>query len=383
MQLPEPDSDSIQHSQDLIEHLIHLIEENGGVISFQEYMQAVLYAPGLGYYSAGRTKFGASGDFVTSPEISELFGKTLAVQLSALFEQGSHRNILEFGAGSGELCRQILSQFDRPIEYLILEISADLRDRQQVHLSAELSAEQFESVHWLERLPKSFNGIVLANELLDAMPVALLEKQTEWCELGIGYKDGKLFWQNIDSQRIAIDTMLDIESNLGSFETGYRTEINLNYKPWFNSLYQSCDQAVVLLIDYGYEQSEYYHPNRSQGTLVCHFQHHAHADPFVYPGLQDITAFVDFDAVADAAEAAGFETLGLTSQHRFLLQNNLLDLAAADSADTDVATTLRISQAVKILTMPEEMGDKFKVVAFHKNKPVHIAAFDRFRNQDY
>jgi SAM-dependent MidA family methyltransferase len=379
MQLPEPDSDSIQHSQFLIEYLIQLIEESGGVISFQDYMQAVLYAPGLGYYSAGRTKFGAAGDFVTSPEISELFGQALAVQLNALFDQGCHRKILEFGAGSGELCRQILSQFDGPLEYFILEISADLRDRQQAHLSKELSSEQFESVHWLDRLPVGFNGIVLANELLDAMPVAILEKQTEWTELGVEYKNGQFFWISIDSQASTIDTIIDIESRLGSFEPGYRTEINLNYKPWFNGLFESCGQAVVLLIDYGYEQAEYYHANRSQGTLICHFQHHAHADPLVYPGLQDITAFVDFDAVADAAEAAGFETIGLTTQHHFLLANNLLDLAAADSANTDIATTLRISQAVKTLIMPEEMGDKFKVVAFHKNSPVRVPVFDQLR----
>ncbi|MFT5506545.1 MAG: SAM-dependent MidA family methyltransferase [Gammaproteobacteria bacterium] len=379
MQLPEPDSDSIQQSQVLIEHLTRIIEENGGVISFQQYMETVLYAPALGYYSAGRTKFGAAGDFVTSPEISDLFGKTLAVQLKSLFDQGCNTSILEFGAGSGELCRQILSQFDCPLEYFILEISADLRGRQQNYLARELSSDQFERVHWLDRLPEKFNGVVLANELLDAMPVALLEKQTEWTEVGVGYKDGKLYWRNIDIHGPAIDAMFEIESRLGSFESGYRTEFNLNYQPWFNSLYKSCNQAVILLIDYGYEQPEYYHPNRSQGTLICHFQHHAHADPLVYPGLQDITAFVDFDAVADAAEAAGFETLGLTSQHRFLLQNGLLDLAAIHSAEADITTTIRISQEIKTLTLPEEMGDKFKVVAFHKNSRIHMPAFDQLR----
>jgi len=270
------------------------------------------------------------------------------------------------------------------VSYRILDLSADLRQRQQQTLRERLCAELFRKIEWLDRLPTDFDGIVLANEVLDAMPVHILSKQGDWVELGVGYQAQRLAWLPLAAEAATLDTMRAIEAHrmergLGALPQDYSSELNLNYRPWMASLAQSCRSAVVLIIDYGYEQAQYYHADRRRGTLTCYYQHRAHADPFVYPGLQDITAFVDFDACADAAEASGFEISGLIEQGRFLLANGLLDEAQRRAAEGEPMAQLAISQQVAKLSLPEEMGEKFKVLALQKNLELEMPAMQRGR----
>ena len=360
----------------LVSAIIERIEQRGGVIGFDEYMQMALYQPGLGYYSASLPKFGAEGDFVTAPEISPLFGYCLARQAAALIDQGCVAEILEFGAGSGKLCAQVLEALPALSRYRILDLSADLRARQKQYLEQRLSAELFRKIEWLERLPQEFDGIVLANEVLDAMPVNVLCKQDDWQELGVTYRGRGFEWQAIE-QTAAVDAMRRIELRLGALPVDYRSELNLNYQPWLKALAESCRRAVVLIVNYGYEQAQYYDPARSSGTLTCHLRHRVHGDPFVYPGLQDITAFVDFDACADAAEAGGFDIVGLIGQGQFLLANGLLDEAQRRAEDSDPVVQLAISQQVATLSLPQEMGEKFKVLALQKGLELELPAMQR------
>lgn len=374
LELPAPDADAMALSLQLVEKIVARIEANNGVIAFDEYMQMVLYEPGLGYYSGAAIKLGALGDYVTAPELSPLFGQCLATQAEALFAQGCAAQILEFGAGSGRLCAQIIASLPAVERYLILDLSAELKQRQRQYLQDQLSAELFHKIEWLSSLPQDFDGIVLANEVLDAMPVHIVLKQGDWLERGIGF-DGQGFeWGSITPDTRVLAAIRGIEARLGKLPDNYCSELNLNYEPWLNALAHSCRRAVVLIIDYGYEQAEYYHPERSGGTLVCHYRHRVHADPLVYPGLQDITAFVDFDALADAAEANGFEPMGLVSQGSFLIANGLLEAAQQQSDDSDNATQAAISQQVKTLSLPQEMGEKFKVLALQKNLALEMPA---------
>ena len=376
--MPVPDDAAIEHSMQLVSAIIERIERRDGVIGFDEYMKMALYEPGLGYYSASLPKFGAAGDFVTAPEISPLFGYCLARQADALIAQGCATEILEFGAGSGKLCAQILESLPTVSHYRILDLSADLRQRQQQYLQERLSAELFHKIEWLEQLPRDFDGIVLANEVLDAMPVHMLSKQDDWQELGVTYRGQGFEWRAI-AQTEAVAVMRHIESRLGELPRDYHSEVNLNYRPWLKALAESCRRAVVLIIDYGYEQAQYYHPARLRGTLTCHLRHRVHGDPFVYPGLQDITAFVDFDACADAAEASGFRIAGLIGQGQFLLANGLLDEAQRRAGDSEPMAQLAISQQVGTLSLPHEMGEKFKVLALQKNLELDIPAMQRGR----
>ena len=377
LELPQPDDDAIEYSTRLVAAMVERIEQNGGLIGFDEFMHMALYEPGLGYYSGNAIKFGAFGDFVTAPEISPLFGNCLARQAEGLIAQGCAGRILEFGAGSGKLCGQILNSLPNLEQYLILDLSAELKQRQQYYLRNILHADQFDKIEWLSGLPENFDGIVVANEVLDAMPVHMLFKQREWLELGVGY-DGKRFdWRSFAPGEQVLAAIREIEARLGDLPQDYRCELNLNLKPWFSALVQSCRRAVVIIIDYGYEQSDYYHPARNRGTLDCYYQHHVHFDPLIFPGLQDITAFIDFDACADAAEASGFDILGLVTQRQFLLANGLLEDAQRQSENGDTHEQLALSQQVKTLTMPDEMGRIFKVLAMQKNLPLDMPAMQR------
>ena len=377
MELPPPGDAAIEHSQRLVSEIIERIQQRGGVIGFDEYMQMALYHPGLGYYSASLPKFGSDGDFVTAPEISSLFGYCLSHQAEALIAQGCADRILEFGAGSGKLCAQILQNLPALSCYFILEVSADLRQRQQQYLGEHLVAELFHKIEWLDRLPEGFDGIVLANEVLDAMPVQLLNKQDDWLQLGVAYRGEGFQWQTMEATPESADSMHRIETQYGALPRDYTSEVNLNYQPWFAALADSCQHAVVLIIDYGYEQAQYYDAGRRRGTLTCHYQHRVHDDPFVYPGLQDITAFVDFDACADAAEASGFSVSGLIDQGQFLLANNLLGEAQRRSENSESMAQLAISQQVGMLSLPQEMGERFKVLALQKNLDLEMPAMLR------
>jgi SAM-dependent MidA family methyltransferase len=377
LDLPLPDPTAVEHSSRLVQAIIGKIERQDGLIGFDEYMQMALYEPGLGYYSAATPKFGEQGDFVTAPEISPLFGFCLAQQADALFAQGCNSQILEFGAGSGKLCAQIMSSLPALEHYWILDLSAELKQRQQQYLRARLSADLFHKIEWLSGLPTDFDGIVLANEVLDAMPVHILHKQGDWQELGVAYDGQSFTWQSFVPGEPALEAICSIEARLGELPDNYRSELNLNYAPWLNALAQSCKRCVALIIDYGYEQEHYYHPARSRGSLTCHYRHRVHNDPLIYPGLQDITAFVDFDACADAAESAGFELTGLVPQGQFLLANGLLEEAQRRARDSDSVTQLAISQQVQTLSLPQEMGDKFKVLALQMNLALDMPAMRR------
>jgi SAM-dependent MidA family methyltransferase len=375
-QLPEPGADEIAHSKLLIDFLIAEIEQHAGVISFRDYMDRVLYAPGLGYYSAGLSKFGIDGDFITAPDISDLFGRTLARQCESIFKQDCERQILEFGAGNGRLCKQVLLALTEPCQYQILEISADLRSRQQDYLEASLPRVLFDCINWLEVLPTDFDGIVLGNEVLDAMPVNLVYKDQDWFEMGVGFDGQRFYWRRYADSSAAVSSIQLIESEQQILPSGYTTEVNLNYQPWLAGLWSSCNRTVVLMIDYGYLQAQYYHPERTAGTLVCHYHHRVHYEPLVYPGLQDITASVDFDALAEAAENCHFEICGLSAQAQFLLANGLLEEAGYAELDTASQAHLSLAQQVKTLTLPGEMGDRFKVIGLQKNMDIEIRAFN-------
>jgi SAM-dependent MidA family methyltransferase len=363
LELPLPGADAIAHSRRLIEAILERIENAGGAIGFDEYMQMTLYHPGLGYYAGALENFGPAGDFVTAPEISPLFGGCLARQADALIAGGSAPRLLEFGAGSGRLCARLLEELPGLESYQILDLGAGLKLRQREYLDAALPAELFHKIEWLEGLPADFDGIVLANEVLDAMPVKRVRKTTDWRELGVGFDGRRFNWRELDADERVESAMRAIEAIDGELPRNYTSEINLNLGAWFEALAAACKAAVVLIIDYGYERAEYYHPERRDGTLGCFYRHRVHADPFVYPGLQDITAFVDFDACADAAEAAGFEPLGLVTQARFLLANGLLEAAELQSRDADSRQRLALAQQVRTLSLPQEMGEKFKVLA--------------------
>jgi len=386
--LPTPDASALAHSTQLSTLIRQRIGQEGP-IDFAEFMQMALYAPGLGYYMAGAQKFGAEGDFVTAPELGPLFGQALAVQIEEIVNTGVQARVLEIGAGSGKLAASLLPELARRLpnatrpEYWILEPSAELQQRQQVLLQASLDAETFAAVRWLDTLPIDFNGVVVANEVLDAMPVVRFQKSQTLQQLAVGlshvdeqnadsFQSNTLvteyLWTPTKATSDVVAAVESLESSLGmSFEDGYLSEINLLVEPWISSLQACIDTGVVLLIDYGYPEHEYYLPERASGTLSCYYQHRAHDEPLIYPGLQDITAHVDFTRVARAAIESGFELLGYGSQAQFLLANELSELAAhAMSKLNREADRISLNQSVKTLTLPGEMGERFQVMALGK-----------------
>ncbi len=366
-----------QQQQRMMAFLAREIGAAGGAIPFHRYMELALYAPGLGYYVAGASKFGESGDFVTAPQISPLFSQCLANQCAEILEV-TGGSILEFGAGTGVMASDILrrlEQLDRlPESYFILEPSPDLRQR-QLELLEQKVPELTERLVWLERLPERFQGVVLANEVLDAMPVHRFRKgrenpQEQWVTL----EDGRLAgsWRPA-SQELA-EALSAIEETCGGLAEGYVSEVNLNLGPWFKSLGTMLERGVALLIDYGHERSAYYHPQRHMGTLMCHFRHRAHDDPFLLPGLQDITAHVDFTAVAEAARAARLELLGYRDQAGFLLGCGIDRLMAGSDPDR-MERHMKLVQGARQLLMPGGMGEKFKVMAVGKGVDETLMGF--------
>lgn len=291
--LPVPGDLAQQHSEKLIALIKNEMDKNGGAISFQRYMELALYAPGLGYYAAGSIKLGAEGDFITAPEISPLFSQALARAILPIVD--SQQIILEVGAGRGRMAADILvylkQQNKLPKEYWILELSADLRERQKNTIEKTIP-DFINKVKWLDSLPEKFSGVVLANELLDAMPVQLFQKaEKDINEVNVAWQEGKFAFQfkpNIDKRLIT--RVKDIEAELEiELAAGYVSEINFAAEDWLKSIAERLQQGVIVLIDYGFPRHEYYHAQRKQGTLMCHYRHRTHPDAFVYPGLQDIT----------------------------------------------------------------------------------------------
>jgi len=437
--LPTPSPEAAQHSNKLRDLIHHDIATQGGWIPFSRFMELALYAPGLGYYSAGARKFGAAGDFVTAPEISPLFGRTLARQIAEVMAQ-STPHIIELGAGSGKLAVDILAELEQsgclPQSYAILEVSADLRERQQALLQARVP-HLAARVHWLDALPENISGALIANEVLDALPVHLVHWRaatvlpspasgtaegslhSNGAPTGVppagvgaggegshptarplsptpdittshstrlpknnsqvagylpeGARGQVLFERGVASggknfawqERMPENPALLEAAQEISVPDGYVSEISLAARGLIGSLCERLNKGVLLFIDYGFGAGEYYHPQRAQGTLMCHYRHHAHDEPFFLPGLQDITAHVDFTAVAESAIDSGAHLLGYTTQAHFLINCGITELLQ-DTAPENLRDYLPLSAQLQKLTSPAEMGELFKVIALGK-----------------
>ncbi|MEK8089923.1 class I SAM-dependent methyltransferase [Thermithiobacillus plumbiphilus] len=375
--LPEPSDDELAHAAALTDRIRAEIQQQGGILPFRRFMEMALYAPGLGYYVAGQQRFGAGGDFVTAPELGDVFARTLAHTVAAALWQGGDM-ILEFGAGSGVLAADLLLALEHlglaPAEYAILELSPDLRVRQQETL-ARKAPRLAERVRWLDRLPDTFSGVVIANEVLDAMPVHLIETDADgglW-EKAVRWSGEGFAWDRLAPGELLRERWTDLGAGL---PTPYQTEINLAAQAWVQALAERLHSGVLLLVDYGFLTGEYYHPQRNMGTLMCHYRHHAHGDPLKYPGLQDITAHVDFSAVAKAGQAAGLDVLGFATQAQFLMDAGLQSVLM-ESLSADPAVQLALANQVKRLTLPGEMGEMFKVLALGRRMPGPLPGFGR------
>ena len=361
--LPIPNADAQALSQQLALLIQDKISQNGGWLSFADYMHAALYMPGLGYYSGGAKKFGMGGDFVTAPEISPLFAQTMANQVAEVL-QATQGDVLELGAGSGRLAVDLLLALQAlnqlPSHYYILEVSTYLRQVQREAVQQHLPAELAERVLWLDSLPVDFVGVMLGNEVLDAVPVHLLYKPTAgetMRERGVAF-NGEFYWQD---QPLPAGKLLDLASTY-ELPDDYLTEISPAAMGLVTSLADALKHGAIIMVDYGFAAREYYHPQRNLGTLMCHYQHYAHVDPLVYVGLQDITAHVDFSAVANAGEHCGLELMGFCSQAQFLMNCGILDLMSQISPH-DMARYAPLAAAAQKLLSPAEMGDLFKVIA--------------------
>lgn len=340
----------------LAERIRGELERNQGWISFARYMELVLHEPGLGYYAGGARKFGAQGDFVTAPELGSLFGRTLARQLRQF------PRILEFGAGSGALAEALLKEFD--CEYFILETSTELRDRQQKRLGGK--------VKFLDALPPHFSGAVLANEVVDAMPVhAVAWRNAGIMERGVSIKNGNLLWEEREASGGLRNAAQEIE-----VPAPYESEIGLTGRAWMRSLGEQLEAGAIFVIDYGFSRTEYYHPQRSMGTLMCHHRHRSHDDVFFEPGGQDITAHVDFSALAGAAREAGLEVLGYATQAQFLVNCGITDVLGEANVENALHYAPIAAEAQKLLS-PAEMGELFKVLAVGRGVELPLLGFSR------
>jgi SAM-dependent MidA family methyltransferase len=384
--LPSASADERAHSARVAEHIRAFIRERGGVIGFDAFMRLALYAPGLGYYSAGATKLGAGGDFVTAPEVSSLFSRCLARQTADVLRD-TGGDILELGAGSGRMAVDVLTELQvlesLPDRYRILEVSADLADRQRSLLS-QLPAELSQRVEWLDRWPeKPMRGVVLANEVLDAMPVErfVLRVRAQGYEvhaLGVGLDGDNFAWRETRASPELMHAVADIlEALPAPLPDGYVSEICLAFQPWIASLAAQLESGVALLVDYGLPRAHLYHPERVTGTLRCHFRHRAHEDPFVNVGLQDITAWVDFTRVAESATAADLEVLGFATQAAFLIGAGMESLLATEFQlyPEDEVRRARLAGEARRLLMPGEMGEIFKVIALGRDFERPLAGF--------
>ncbi|HEX6319839.1 MAG TPA: SAM-dependent methyltransferase [Burkholderiales bacterium] len=333
------------------------IRRGGGWISFARYMELVLYEPGLGYYAGRARKFGAEGDFVTAPELGSLFGRTLARQVKSL----SFGKIFELGAGTGALAESLLPRAD--LDYTILETSADLRERQRSRLG--------ERVSWLEHLPERIRGVVIANEVVDAIPVhAVAWRPQGIMERGVTFSNG-LQWQ----ERPAKGELLE-EAKAIDVPVPYESEIGLIARAWMRSLAERLEQGVIFVIDYGFPRHEYYHPQRAAGTLMCHYRHQAHADPFARPGEEDLTAHVDFSALAETAADAGLDVLGYATQAQFLVNCGITEVLGEANLDNALHYAPLAAEAQKLLS-PAEMGELFKVLAVGRGVEPPLLGFAR------
>jgi SAM-dependent MidA family methyltransferase len=377
--LPELDAEEAAHGAELAARIRAGIESAGGWIGFARYMAMALYEPGLGYYSAGARKFGAAGDFITAPEVAPVFSRCLAAQCAEVLAALDGGDVLEFGAGSGAMAAAMLAELEvlghLPGRYRILDVSADLRERQRATIEAAVP-HLLERVEWLDRWPARFTGVVVANEVLDAMPVERFTWRDGGVEaLGVSCRDGVFRWATAPASAELRDRVERIRGDIGAaWPDGYVSEVNLGLEAWLAAAAATLERGVMLFVDYGLPRRELYSPERSAGTLLCHFRHRFHDDPFVRVGLQDITAWVDFTAVAEAAQDAGLDVAGYTTQAHFLIGNGL-SRHLADVSNVDLVQRLNLSRQAMLLTLPGEMGERFKAIALAKDCEVPLSGF--------
>ena len=358
--LPVPDADAQAHSARVVAHIRDEIARSGGFIPFERYMALALYAPSLGYYVAGARRFGAAGDFVTGPELTPLYGAALVRQLRPILDATEHHEIVELGAGSGALAASILDALgDAPIRYRILEVSPSLRAEQRATIET-----RGDSVEWIERLPATIDGIVLLNEVLDAVPPKLIaHRDGQWLERGVVWEDGLRFAERpLDDVRARALAQVRFPPH-----GDYVSEVNPAAEALVTTIAHRVAAGAVVIVDYGFPRREYYHAQRGVGTLVGHYRHRVHADPFLWPGLSDLTAHVDFTAIAEAGERAGLEVAGFSTQASMLLGCGILHLLAR-AGPPDSAPYLRAAAAVQKLISPAEMGELFKVLLLSRGE---------------
>ncbi|HUB91781.1 MAG TPA: SAM-dependent methyltransferase [Dyella sp.] len=376
--LPEPAADELAHSEHLLQHLRETIAAHGPM-PFSQYMERCLYAPGLGYYSAGKTKFGEAGDFVTAPELGELFARCVVQAVQPVLAMlGSEADFLELGGGSGAFAEAALLALAEngvlPRRYLILEPSADLRERQRERLIAALPAAVMARVAWIDRPPEeNWRGILFANEVIDALPTTRFvvrdgEVYEEYVTL-----DGEARLMRVDrpADALVAGAVRHVERDLGRpFANGYRSEILPQLPYWMQAIAGSLEAGLMLFIDYGYVRREFYLPERQDGTLMAHYRHRAHSDPLHLPGLNDLTASVDFTALAEACNSAGFDVAAYLPQAHFLIAAGLQDVfeRAYEQAPDDAAR-YRLAQQVKKLTLPDQMGERFQAMLLARGLP--------------
>lgn len=380
---PVPSDEALEHSRRLSRLLAERISASGGWISFHDWMEAALYEPGLGYYSAGATRFGPAGDFITAPVVSSLFGWTLAHQCAEVLNDCGGDSILEFGPGDGDLAADVLLELQRldalPERYLMLERSGTLRARQQARLD-ELPADLRGRVQWLDRPPEAtIRGVILANEVADALPVHRFRRTADGVAmLGVTLENNRFAWAEKPADAALADAVMAVERDLGQrLPTDYESEISPQLAGWMGVVADSLEAGVALIVDYGYPRADYYLPERSQGTLMCHYRHRAHEDPLLLPGLQDITAFVDFTAAADGALAAGLQVSGYASQAHFLMAAGLPEVLQIH-AEVGTLDQLQLAQQAKTLMMPGEMGERFQVLAVGRQLPGKLKGFSLY-----
>ena len=367
--IPTPDPLAQRHSEQLLDLIMQKISANNGKITFADYMECCLYQPGLGYYSAGSHKLGAQGDFTTTPEISSLFSRSLVNHIEDVFEQIENNTILEFGAGSGKMAIELLKELEiknkLPDYYYIIEVSANLQKRQEEEINISIPHLK-DKVIWLSSLPENFIGVIVANEVCDAMPVHRLHfKSGQVKECYIGQVDGELcYLEDKLSSPEVLQYCEIIKPLIGNYTLF--TEINLTAKAWIASLADSLKQGVLFIIDYGYSQASYYHPQREKGTLMCYYQHQAHDNPLILPGLQDITAHVDFTSLAQTALDNNLEVESFQSQADFLLAGGITELIPAHE-QCDESVYLQQVTEIKQLTHPSAMGETFKTLTLSRN----------------
>lgn len=378
MDFPQPDAQALALGNKLLERIIEQIHRQGGVMPFDHYMEMALYTPGLGYYANGLLPFGDLGDFITAPESGDLFARSLATPVAEVFSSPGQGQVLELGAGSAALAIGLVKELELrdslPGSYLIFERSDTMKAQQRANIEAALP-HLMDRFRWLDRLPESpVSGVIFANEVADALPVKRFRwQQGQVIELGVGVENNAL-----------VETPLPADAELTGFaqqlatgqqwDDGYQSEWCPGLKPWIRDLAACLDRGLLFLLDYGYPRQEYYHPQRTMGTLITHFRHRVSDDPFSYPGLQDITAFVDFTAIAEAGVEAGLRLRGFTSQANFLLGCGIDRLLGQiDPADT--RQFLQASNELKRLVLPTEMGERFKSIGFSRALDIDISGF--------